>query len=106
MNLIRNSLVAMLETPADQREVIVLTRLLEEGQAEVVVSDSGQGLAQDELEKVFDTFFSTKQEGMGMGLPISRSIIEAHDGKLWSKSNIGPGATFGFTIPQENGLDR
>jgi len=103
VNLIRNAIDAMSETPSGQRQITVSTRMPEGGQAEVTVSDAGKGLAQDELEQVFDAFFSTKQEGMGMGLPISRSIIEAHGGKLWSKSNTGPGATFGFTIPLEDG---
>ena len=56
-------------------------------------------LAEDELVEVFNAFFSTKQEGMGMGLAISRSIVEAHRGKLWAKANNGPGVTFVFTIP-------
>ncbi len=103
VNLIRNAIDAMKETPVSEREVAVATRILQDGQAEVVVSDRGKGLDKNELEQVFNAFFSTKQEGMGMGLPISRSIVEAHGGKLWSKSNTGPGATFRFTIPQENG---
>lgn len=102
VNLIRNALDAMQETPIRQREVTVSTRTLQDGHAEVIVSDAGKGLAQNELEQVFDTFFTTKQEGMGMGLPISRSIVESHGGKLWSKSNIDAGATFRFTIPREN----
>jgi PAS domain S-box-containing protein len=103
VNLIRNAIDAMKETPVNEREVAVATRILQDGQAEVIVSDRGKGLDKNELEQVFNAFFSTKQEGMGMGLPISRSIVEAHGGKLWSKSNTGPGATFRFTIPQENG---
>lgn len=105
VNLIRNAIDAMQETPASDREVSVATRILQDGQAEVIVSDRGKGLDKNELEQVFNAFFSTKQEGMGMGLPISRSIVEAHGGKLWSKSNTGPGATFRFTIPQENGCN-
>lgn len=99
VNLVRNALDAMQETPAGQRELTISTRTLQDGQADVIVSDAGKGLAQDELDQVFNAFFSTKQEGMGMRLPISRSIVEAHGGKLWSKSNAGTGATFGFTIP-------
>ncbi len=102
VNLIRNAIDAMRETPASQREITISTRVLQDGQAEVIVSDAGNGLAQDDLEQVFNAFFSTKQKGMGMGLPISRSIVEAHGGKLWAKSNAGAGATFGFAIPQEN----
>ncbi|MBT4868317.1 MAG: ABC transporter substrate-binding protein [Planctomycetaceae bacterium] len=103
VNLVRNAIDAMQEMPTGQRKVIVSTRVLQGGQAEVTVSDAGIGLTEDELEQVFDTFFSTKQEGMGMGLPISRSIVEAHGGKLWAESNNGPGATFGFTILLDDG---
>ena len=103
VNLIRNAIDAMQKIPVSDREVSVATRILQDGQAEVIVSDRGKGLDKNELEQVFNAFFSTKQEGMGMGLPISRSIVEAHGGKLWSKSNTGPGATFRFTIPLENG---
>jgi hypothetical protein len=67
------------------------------------VRDSGKGLTGDELEQAFNAFFSTKQDGMGMGLPISRSIVESHGGKLWAEPNNGPGVTFGFTIPPKNG---
>lgn len=99
VNLIRNALDAMQETPIDQRKVTISTQLNENGQAEVLVRDTGQGIDQDEVELVFNAFFSTKQEGMGMGLAISRSIIEAHEGNFWANSSNGPGATFGFTLP-------
>jgi two-component system sensor kinase FixL len=103
VNLIRNSIDAMQETPTSRREVTVSTRTLENGSAEVTVSDSGQGLTEHEIDQVFEAFFSTKQEGMGMGLAISRSIVEAHGGQLWAKPNSDHGVTFGFTIPLENG---
>ena len=106
VNLTRNALDAMLEIHTERREVTVSSRVLPDGQAEVVVIDSGRGLAQDDLEQVFGAFFSTKQEGMGMGLPISRSIVEAHGGKLWAEPNNGRGMSFGFTIPLEDGHDR
>ncbi len=102
VNLIRNALDAMDAQPAESKAMTISTRILSDGQAEVTVADSGVGLDQDDSERVFNTFFSTKQEGMGMGLPISRSIVESHGGKLWSKSNRGPGATFGFTIQTED----
>ena len=103
VNLIRNAFEAMAQTATDHREVTVSTRVLQGNQTEVSVSDTGEGLAESELEKVFDAFFSTKQEGMGMGLPISRSIVESHGGQLVSKANNGPGTTFRFTILQEDG---
>ena len=102
VNLIKNAIDALRETPAGHRNVTVSTRTLLDGNAEVIVSDAGKGLSQSEMDQAFNTFFSTKHDGMGMGLPISRSIIDAHGGKLWSKQNAGRGATFGFTIPCEN----
>lgn len=98
VNLIRNALDAMQQTPVEDRHVTISTAIPSDALTEVVVTDSGQGLSTKELDKVFDTFFSTKQEGMGMGLAISRSIVEAHEGKLWAKPNDGPGVSFGFTI--------
>lgn len=101
VNLIRNAIDAMHETPKGQRKVTVSTRILHDGRVQVAVRDAGKGLPDDDLQKVFNAFFTTKQEGMGMGLAISRSIVEAHSGKLWAKPNTGPGLTFGFTIPYE-----
>jgi PAS domain S-box-containing protein len=100
VNLIRNAIDAMQETPTTQRKLTVSTRSLQNGEVEVTVSDAGKGLSQDELLQIFNAFFSTKQEGMGMGLSISRSIVEAHDGRLRAEPNNGPGMTFAFTIPQ------
>jgi signal transduction histidine kinase/CheY-like chemotaxis protein len=101
VNLIRNAIDAMHETPKGQRKVTVSTRVLHDGRVQVAVRDAGKGLPDDDLQKVFNAFFTTKQEGMGMGLAISRSIVEAHSGKLWAKPNTGPGLTFEFTIPYE-----
>jgi PAS domain S-box-containing protein len=102
VNLIRNAIDAMDDTPTGKRKVTVSTRILQDGRVEVAVRDAGKGLPPEELEQVFNAFFSTKQEGMGMGLAISRSIVEAHSGKLWAKPNSGPGVTFGFVIPYES----
>ncbi len=104
VNLIRNAIDAMHETPKSQRKVTVSTRILHDGRVQVAVRDAGKGLPADDLQKVFSAFFTTKQEGMGMGLAISRSIVEAHSGKLWAKPNTGPGLTFGFTIPHETAV--
>ena len=82
VNLIKNAVDAMAETPPNLRRVKVSSRLLEDGRLEVAVQDSGEGLPDDELQQAFNAFFTTKQEGLGMGLPISRSIIEEHGGKL------------------------
>ena len=66
---------------------------------EVAVGDTGPGIPADMLANVFDPFFSTKPNGMGMGLPISRTIVEAHGGQLWAENNHGHGATLRFTLP-------
>lgn len=100
VNLIRNALDAMQDTPVEHRSVLISTRVIDHEVAEVTVCDAGEGLSDDEARQVFDTFYSTKQEGMGMGLAISRSIVEAHEGQLWAKPNAGAGVTFGFTIGQ------
>jgi two-component system sensor kinase FixL len=71
---------------------------------EVWVTDAGRGLRSQEIGRVFDAFFTTKSNGMGMGLPISRTIIEAHGGRIWAENNAhGPGATFRFTLPAATG---
>jgi two-component system, LuxR family, sensor kinase FixL len=69
------------------------------GAVEIAVSDSGNGIAVEKIAQVFESFFTTKPNGMGMGLPISRTIIEAHGGRLWAENNNGGGATFRFTLP-------
>jgi two-component system sensor kinase FixL len=66
---------------------------------EVEVSDTGSGFADDVKPKLFQTFFTTKETGMGVGLSISRSIIEAHGGRMWAETNASGGATFRFTLP-------
>jgi signal transduction histidine kinase len=66
----------------------------------VAVQDTGIGIEPDKANKLFDAFFTTKPDGMGMGLSICRSIIEAHGGRIWASANVGPGATLQFTLPQ------
>lgn len=101
VNLIRNAMDAILETADNRREITVTTHVLQGSQAEVMVSDTGKGLPGSDLESVFTAFFSTKQEGMGIGLAISRSIINSYGGRLWAEPNSGLGVTFKFTIPIE-----
>jgi signal transduction histidine kinase len=68
----------------------------------ISVQDAGIGLKPDESGRLFEAFYTTKPKGMGMGLAISRSIIEAHGGRLWARANQGPGATFLFSVPAAN----
>ena len=77
----------------------VQSRIDKGGNVLVTVSDSGTGLG-PEADRVFDPFFSTKANGMGMGLTISRSLIEGHSGKLWAEPNCPDGAVFHFTLPE------
>ena len=94
MNLMLNGLEAM-ETGG---ELLVRSRL-ETGHVSVSVSDTGVGLPLDGTQRLFDAFFTTKPRGLGMGLAISRSILESHGGRLWAAANEGRGATFHFTLP-------
>jgi signal transduction histidine kinase len=98
LNLIMNGIEAMSTVGDRARELIISTRSGEIDQVHVTVQDSGIGLDPQRMERIFDAFYTTKSEGMGMGLAISRSIVENHDGRLWAVPNDGPGATFQFTL--------
>jgi PAS domain S-box-containing protein len=99
LNLIMNAVEAMSDVPDRSREIIISTQRGEGNEVQVAVQDSGVGLDPQGKEKLFDAFYTSKSVGMGMGLAISRSIVEHHGGRLWAISNDGPGATFLFTIP-------
>jgi PAS domain S-box-containing protein len=99
VNLIRNALDAMATVPPRDRQ-LAITSTCADKRIEVAVRDSGTGLSSDELAHVFEAFYSTKGEGMGMGLAISRSIIEAHGGRLWAEANPNKGMVFRFTLPE------
>ena len=98
LNLILNGMDALNGTTQNDRRVTVCARLDGAQSLEIAVSDTGLGIPADELARVFEPFFTTKPHGMGMGLPISRTIIEAHGGRLWAENNNGGGATFRFTL--------
>jgi signal transduction histidine kinase len=100
LNLLRNASDAMLSVHDRPRQLVVRTAG-DAYAARVSVSDTGIGLDAAELSKLFDPFYTTKTDGMGIGLSVSRSIIEKHDGHLWAEPNDGPGATFVFSIPAE-----
>jgi two-component system sensor kinase FixL len=97
VNLFRNALEAMAQSP--RRELVVANSRIADDMIEVEVSDTGSGFQGDVIPNLFQTFFTTKETGMGVGLSISRSIIEAHGGRMWAESNASGGATFRFTLP-------
>ena len=99
INLIVNALEAMGADDEGPRELLISTGKAEAGGALVAVRDSGPGLEALMLERVFESFYTTKPTGFGLGLSICRSIIEAHGGRLWASTNHGRGATFQFTLP-------
>jgi signal transduction histidine kinase len=98
MSLMLNGIEAMREAGG---ELTVASMRTEHGLLLISVSDSGVGLPVDEAERIFDAFFTTKPQGTGMGLSISRRIIESHGGRLWASPNAGRGAIFQFTLPGE-----
>ena len=99
LNLVLNGMDALNGANQEDRRVTVTARPGGARIVEVAVGDTGPGIPADMLANVFDPFFSTKPNGMGMGLPISRTIVEAHGGQLWAENNNGHGATLRFTLP-------
>jgi PAS domain S-box-containing protein len=98
MNLMLNAIEAMKDSGG---ELTVKSELQGGGQLQFSVSDTGVGLPKEKMEQIFSAFFTTKPQGSGMGLAISRSIVESHGGRLWATANNGRGATFHFTLPTE-----
>ena len=103
LNLLLNAFDAMKEATARERKVIVRAQTNGAGTIEISVRDHGTGLTSDKLAKIFQPFYTTKRDGLGMGLSISRSITEAHGGRLWAENNADRGATFYFTVPAMDG---
>jgi PAS domain S-box-containing protein len=99
LNLLFNSFAAMKELPAAERRVAILAWLDDEGTVRIAVRDQGTGIAEDQIKKIFQPFFTTKKEGLGMGLSVSRTIIQSHGGRLWAQNNPERGATFLLTVP-------
>jgi signal transduction histidine kinase len=96
MNLILNGIEAMNDTGG---VLTVKSRSREDGQIHISVSDTGPGLPPGETGRIFDAFFTTKPQGSGMGLAISKSIVESHGGRIWANGDGGRGATFNLTLP-------
>ena len=102
LNLVMNAIEAMSGAEERAQELVVSTRNTDAAQVLVTVEDSGPGIDPRMIDKIFDSFYSSKPGGMGMGLSISRSIVQAHGGRLWATANDGPGTTFHFTLPKHN----
>ncbi|HEU4456116.1 MAG TPA: PAS domain-containing protein, partial [Longimicrobium sp.] len=99
LNLLLNAVDAMSGVEDRPRQLLIRTEREEGGRARVMVRDAGIGVGGESLEKCFDAFYTTKTGGMGVGLSVSRSIVERHHGRLWAEPNDGPGSTFIFSIP-------
>jgi signal transduction histidine kinase len=98
LNLLRNASDAMNTVDDRPRELLIRTER-DEGEVRLTVKDVGIGFTPEAAAKLFQAFYTTKNDGMGIGLSVSRSIIEKHHGRLWAESNNGPGAAFSFSIP-------
>ena len=99
LNLIRNASEAMQHLPNNQRHLILSAIQHDDSAVQISVSDSGEGISQQQEDNLFQSFYTTKADGMGMGLSISRTIITAHKGQLWFSRNTDRGVTFRFTLP-------
>jgi two-component system sensor kinase FixL len=99
MNLILNGCDAMMDLEIQRRRLRIRTSVDEPNSIAIAVQDSGTGLGANEIDRVFEHFYTTKRDGLGIGLPISRSIILAHGGRIWAANNTDIGATFYFTLP-------
>ena len=103
LNLIRNASDAMLGVDGRPKELLIKTARDESDRVRLSVIDAGVGFAPEAADKLFEAFHTTKTDGMGIGLSVSRSIIERHHGRLWAEANAGPGATFSFSVPCDPG---
>ena len=101
LNLLRNAADAMVGVDHGPRQLLIRTERDEGDRVRLTVQDVGVGLEPHVMDKLFQAFFTTKSSGMGVGLSVSRSIIEKHGGRLWGEPNDGPGATFAFSIPRD-----
>ncbi|MER8692882.1 PAS domain-containing protein [Mesorhizobium opportunistum] len=100
MNLLRNAIDAVMTVSDRPRRVVIATELGADGKVRLSVQDAGIGFGAQDMEQIFEAFYTTKADGMGIGLSVSRSIIENHRGRIWAEANDGPGATFCFSIPE------
>ena len=101
LNLAMNGIAAMSSMNDRPRRLLIRSQTQDADRVLVAVQDSGTGMSPDVMARLFEPFFTTKSQGIGMGLPISRSIIEGHGGRLWAESTVSQGSTFQFTLPTE-----
>jgi C4-dicarboxylate-specific signal transduction histidine kinase len=99
LNLLRNACEAMIDVHDRPRQLLIKTEREDGDRVRLSVRDAGVGVDPQNMDKLLDAFYTTKTDGMGIGLSVSRSIIESHHGRLWAEPNDGPGATFSFSIP-------
>jgi len=103
MNLILNGAAAMRNSPSGQRKIMVRTAMLDSRTVKAFVTDFGTGIDERHIDRLFEPFYTTKPEGLGMGLSISQTIIKAHGGIMEARNNREGGATFAFTLPTQQG---
>jgi PAS domain S-box-containing protein len=101
LNLVKNGIESMGDIPFDRRHLTIQARVLDERMLEIAVADQGHGLPEEDVERIFAPFYTTKPDGMGIGLAICRSIIEFHQGRLWVEAGRDGGTIFRFTVPIE-----
>jgi signal transduction histidine kinase len=106
MNLIGNAIDAMAKVTGSERILEIRSQRRQGRGISVSVQDSGVGISEELMSRLFEPFFTTRAQGIGMGLAISHSIIEAHGGRLWAESKLNEGTVFQFTLPETQGLDR
>jgi C4-dicarboxylate-specific signal transduction histidine kinase len=106
LNLFLNAMEAMSSVDGRARQLVITTRNMEPGLVQVTVEDSGTGLDPNTMARIFEPFYTTKSDGMGKGLSISRSIIENHGGKLWATANPGPGTSFHFSLARNQAREK
>ena len=99
LNLLLNSSEALMTVSGDMRKIVIQTSQKDTQNITVAIKDNGPGVDEQIIDRLFEPFYTTKKEGLGMGLAISRSIVESHRGSLWAENNSDSGVTFYFTIP-------